>query len=181
MPPTEAQTTGKMQARRATTPTGDTATSPLHTPHGHLPASPRRRLQGGNDARAPPPPNPWILGFRPGIGGGRRGVSLSVASKEEDGVQDVADAVTDHAGQGFLPARAPSTAIPTPQGSGGGSRGTTRNSGGRRATIRVRTTTAPSSPTRPRGTGFRIGARFPPPGHRHRPPPRAAAPASEPP
>ena len=90
-----------------------------HTPHGKLSASPRRRLQEGNDARAPPPPNTQIWGFHPGIGEGERGVCLGIASKEEDGVQDVANAVTDTAGQGFLPAKAPSTANPPLRGEDG--------------------------------------------------------------
>nr|XP_051221074.1 uncharacterized protein LOC127339240 [Lolium perenne] len=54
------------------------------------------------------------FGFSPGRqrkeGGG---IYLSIASKEEDGVQDVADAVTATVGQGFLQARAPCPATPT--------------------------------------------------------------------
>jgi hypothetical protein len=38
---------------------------------------------------------------------------LSVASKEEDGVRNVADAVAATAGQRSLPARAPDPATPT--------------------------------------------------------------------
>ena len=81
---------------------GTTATQ--HTPPGHLPASPRRRLQEGSDARTPPPPNPQIWVFHPGIGEAETGKGLNVASKEGNGVQDVADAVTDTVGQRFLPA-----------------------------------------------------------------------------
>ena len=81
---------------------GTTATQ--HTPHDQLPASPRRRLQGGNDVRTPPPPNPQIWGFHPGNGEAETGIGLNVASKEGNGVQDVADAVIDIVGQGLLPA-----------------------------------------------------------------------------
>ena len=81
---------------------GTTATQ--HTPSGHLPSSPRRRLQEGNDARTPPPPNPQIWGFHPGNGEAETGIGLSVASKEGNGIQDVTNAVTDTVGQGFLPA-----------------------------------------------------------------------------
>jgi hypothetical protein len=81
--------------------------------HGHLPPT-----QGGvsnkkHDSRAPSPPNSEIYVFtRPHRKEGG-GIYLSIASKEEDGVQDIADAMTATAGQGFPPSLPPQP-HPTP-------------------------------------------------------------------
>lgn len=110
--------------RQATAPAAHHHTSPQETPPpagqethaAQLPfAVPRQRLQGEHDALAPSPPNPEILGFHPGTEEGGKGMYLSVASKEEDGVRNVSDTVAATACQRSLPARAPNPATPTHQ------------------------------------------------------------------
>nr|XP_020161108.1 translation initiation factor IF-2-like [Aegilops tauschii subsp. strangulata] len=55
---------------------------------------PRWRLQEESDADALPPPNPEILGFRPGPRGEGPGVGLDVVHKKENGAMGVANIVT---------------------------------------------------------------------------------------
>nr|XP_051210763.1 protein transport protein sec31-like [Lolium perenne] len=116
-PPTNAPATEKTSAsgRRSPKKTRQAPQPQTRTPtqHRHLPPTQGGAFKKKHDARVPSPPNPeiWVLTRVPKEGG--RGIYLSIASKEEDGVQDVADAVTATAGQGFLPARAPCPATPT--------------------------------------------------------------------
>jgi hypothetical protein len=97
---------------------------------------------------------------------------LSAASKEEDGVQDVAGAVASR--PGISPGHNPSPSIPQ----GSKIRGAEPGGWGQPATSVFRTgplATVPSPPARPRRTAISTGGRLPPPGATPPSPDRAAA------
>lgn len=91
-------------SRRAGTSLKNTGDPPpTSQPRPSPPPSQGGAFKKNNDAGAPSPPNPKILGFHPGYVGGMQKQDLDAAYKRGDDARSVAGTMAAAAGQGVTP------------------------------------------------------------------------------